>query len=275
MNDHRPIIIKLGGLAVEDPARATPLLRSIAEAARSLPIILVHGGGKAVDDHLARLGIPTSRVQGLRVTTDAEIHEVIAVLAGKVNTCIVGALLALGAKPVGLTLSDGDTARAQIYVPSSPGGSPPPDLGRVGVISSGNPAFVDLLLRNNYLPVLAPIAFDHVGMPLNINADDAASGVAAIVGARLLILLTDVPGVLDAEKKPIDALDAAAAEHLIETGVIVGGMIPKVRSALAAADHARAPAVIASWNQPESLAALLRNEHRGTRFLPTPAPASC
>jgi acetylglutamate kinase len=279
-----PIILKLGGLAVESPDRATTILRAIADTARTTPIIIVHGGGKAVDTHLARLGLTSTRVQGLRVTTDEEIPEVVAVLAGRVNTSIVAALHALGARPVGLTLSDGETStatRLQLKRATASGASlrtqsavESPDLGRVGSITSGDPAFLRLLLDHHYLPVLAPIAFDSAGHPLNVNADDAAAAIASILAARLLILLTDVPAVLDAQHNPIAELDRARAHTLIETGVITGGMVPKVRAALGAADRARVPTVIASWNDPDSLTALLKGEARGTRFPPASAPPS-
>lgn len=258
-----PVIIKLGGLAVESPERATPLLRAVAHAAMESLIILVHGGGKAVDEHLAQLGIVSERREGLRVTSDAEIHEVVAVLAGRVNKAIVGAMNTLGCRAVGLTLSDGAVCRARRL-------ERPIDLGRVGEVTGGDARLLNILLAERFIPVLAPIAHDDAGAPLNINADDAAAAVASIVGARLLILLTDVPGVLDASRQPIESLDRARAESLIAENVISGGMIPKVRAALAAADRARCPAVIASWNDPDSIAALLRGEPRGTRLTPSP-----
>lgn len=257
-----PIVIKLGGLAVESPERAASVLGPIAEAARATPMILVHGGGKAVDEHLARLGIVSERREGLRVTSEREIQEIVGVLAGSVNKGIVGALHGLGAQAVGLCVGDGAIARARRIMPSGV------DLGRVGEIAGGDARLLRVLLSEGFLPVLAPIGFDGEGQPLNINADDAAAGIAAIAGARMLVLLTDVSGVMDASKLVLESIDSARAETLIAEGVISGGMIPKVRAAQAAADRARAPAIISSWSDPEALAALLRGERRGTRFEP-------
>lgn len=259
----QPVVIKLGGLAVESPERAGPLLRAIADAHRaSGGVVLVHGGGKAVDDHLSRLGIVSERREGLRVTGEREIGEIVSVLAGKVNKSIVGALQSMGAQAVGMCLGDGGFARCRRF---APGGV---DIGFVGEVTGGDPRLLHVLLEEGFIPVLSPIGFDESGHALNINGDDAAAGTAAIVGARLLVLLTDVPGVLDGRKKMIESLDAELAGSLIEAGVISGGMIPKVRAALGAADRAGVPAVIASWNDPAVIVALVRGDAGGTRFEP-------
>ncbi|MBL8747049.1 MAG: acetylglutamate kinase [Phycisphaerae bacterium] len=259
----RPIVIKLGGLAVESPERATPLLSAIAAAHRERGgVVVVHGGGKAVDDHLSALGIVSVRREGLRVTGEREIGEIVAVLAGKVNKSIVGAMISIGAPAVGLCLGDGGFARATRI---TPGGM---DIGFVGEVTGGDPRLARVLLDEGFMPVFSPIGFDESGRALNINGDDAAAGVASIIGARLLVLLTDVAGVLDGDGRLVESLDAAGAESLIESGVVTGGMIPKVRAALGAAARAGVSAVIASWNQPDVLVALARGEVRGTRFKP-------
>ncbi|HBS28166.1 MAG TPA: acetylglutamate kinase [Phycisphaerales bacterium] len=259
-----PVVIKLGGLAVEDPGRATPLLRAVIDLHRAEPagVIIVHGGGRAVDEHLARLGLVPRREAGLRVTPESEINEVVAVLAGSVNKSIVGAVQSLGAPAVGLCLGDGLTARAR---PLTVRGV---DLGRVGEIDGGSPSLLRLLLAERYIPVISPIALDEGGRPLNVNGDDAAAAIAAIVGARLLVLLTNVPGVLDASGRTAPELGAPAIEALIGSGVVHGGMIPKVRAAVRAATIARAPALIASWDAPADLQRLARGERVGTRVLP-------
>lgn len=262
-----PLVIKLGGLAVEDPARASALLSSIAALHNSGErIVLVHGGGNAVDQHLTRLGIESKRREGLRVTGDTEIAEVVAVLAGKVNKAIVGALQAAlggGAPAVGLCLGDGLTAHARRL---APGGV---DIGHVGEVVGGDPRLLRILLAERFLPVISPIAMDEHGAALNINGDDAAAAVASILGARLLVLLTDVPGVLDASKQPIAQLSHDDALRLIENGVISGGMVPKVRAALRAADRSGIPTIIASWNDTGSIAALASGKPVGTRFTPS------
>lgn len=262
----QPVVIKLGGLAVESPERAGDLLRAIAEAHRAGHsgggVVLVHGGGKAVDEHLARLGIVSERREGLRVTGEREIGEIVSVLAGKVNKSIVGALQSAGAPAVGMCLGDGGFARCRRI---SPGGV---DIGFVGEVVGGDPRLLRVLLDEGFMPVLSPIGFDESGHALNINGDDAAAGAASIVGARLLVLLTDVPGVLDEHTNVIESLDAERAASLVESGVISGGMIPKVRAAVAAADRAGVPAVIASWNDAGVIVALVRGEAGGTRCEP-------
>lgn len=253
-----PIVIKLGGLAVESPERAEGLLRAVAVAGA----VVVHGGGKAVDEHLARLGIVSERREGLRVTGEREIQEIVGVLAGRVNKGIVGALNALGARAVGLCAGDGAIARVRRIRPNGV------DIGFVGEIVEGDARLLRVLLGEGYVPVLAPIGFDEEGRPLNINGDDAAAGIAAIIGARMLVLLTDVAGVMDGSGRVIDAMDRARAEELIRAGVITGGMIPKVRAAVSAAERAGVPTVIASWNDPGAIGALVRGEKRGTVIAP-------
>lgn len=265
-SDHAtgPLVIKLGGLAVEAPARAEPLLRALAElhARHESGVVVVHGGGKAVDEHLARLGIVSQRREGLRVTSEAEIHEVAAVLAGRVNKALSAALVAMGAPAVGLCLGDGAVTVAERH---APGGV---DLGRVGTITDGDERLLRTLLRERFLPVFAPISYDRAGGLLNINGDDAAAGVARVCRASLLVLLTDVPGVLDENKRLIPALDDASVERLIASGVIHGGMIPKVRAAIDAARRCGAPALIASWNDAGAIANLSSHSPRGTLIRP-------
>lgn len=262
-----PMLVKIGGAAIDDPARADALWLAIAEARQALGgrLLLVHGGGLAVDRHLARLGLTSERRDGIRLTPPDQIWEVVAVLAGRVNKAIVGALHRNGVPAVGLFLGDGGllrTAKAETY---------PFDPGRVGTVTGGDPSLARTLLDAGYLPVLSSVGLDADGEPLNINADDAAAGVARVVGASRLVLLTDVPGVLDAEKRRIDGLTTAEAERLIADGTIHGGMIPKVRAAVAAAEAAAIPAVIASWNNPADLVRLARGQSAGTSIAPCAA----
>ena len=260
--DARPVVVKLGGVAVEDPSRAEPLLRALADlhATDAGGVVIVHGGGRAVDEHLARLGIVSERRGGLRVTSDSEMPEIAAVLAGKVNKALASSLCAIGARAVGMCLGDGSLASASRLVPSRG----EPDLGRVGRIVGGDPALLDSLLAGGFLPVIAPIVFDGVGGLLNVNGDEAASGVARVIGARLLVLLTDVPGVLDGSRSLVARLDDDGVEEMIARGVIAGGMIPKVRAALDASRACGAPTLIASWNDADAIRNILSPQARGT-----------
>lgn len=261
-----PLVIKIGGAGVDDPGKAAPLWQALEEAHQALggKLILVHGGGRAVDAHLDRLKLPTTRRDGIRITPDDQIDEIVAVLAGRVNKALVGAIQAATTlKAVGLCLGDGrsvNTIKAEHY------GFDP---GRVGAVTGGHPALLDTLMSAGFLPVLCTIGLDDDGRPLNINGDDGAAGVAATTKARGLVLLTDVPGILDGQSKLIDTITGPEIATLIQQGVIKGGMIPKATAAAKAADAASAPTIIASWNNPSDLVRIARGESAGTRVLPS------
>jgi acetylglutamate kinase len=259
-----PVVAKLGGAALDDAAVSEPLLSALADLHRALPrgLVLVHGGGSAVDRQLARLGLTSEKRHGIRITPPEHLEQVVAILAGLVNTTIVGGLALHGARAVGLSLGSGGLTRASKVKAAGF------DPGRVGAITDGDPTLLLTLLRAGFLPVLSSIALDGEGVPLNINADDAAVAIATIAHASALLLLTDVAGVLDAQKTLIPQIDAAGIEALIEAGTVTGGMIPKIRAAAQAADTTGIPAVIASWNRPKDLGALARGGAVGTRIVP-------
>lgn len=279
---HGPLVVKLGGAAVEAPSRSARLIEALVALHASLRkaeggegeagVVIVHGGGAAVDRRLERMGLTPRKVGGMRVTPADQIEVVVGELGGVVNKRLVGTLAALGARAVGLSLGDGGLT---IVRPLTRLGV---DLGLVGEIVGGDPALLRRLLEGGYLPVVSPIAAAPDGQLLNVNADDAASGIARILGARLLVLLTDVPGVLDEQGELLPALDGAEIERLIARGVVRAGMIPKVRAALEAATAAGAPALIASWENPERLGSLADGLFPGTLITPPsaaplPAPA--
>jgi acetylglutamate kinase len=178
------------------------------------------------------------------------------------NTQLLGLLLSRGASAVGLTLTDGHLSRARRAERFGF------DPGRVGELVGGDGALVKHLLAGGYLPVLSSIATCEAGGFLNVNADDAAAQLAGIVGASGLLLLTDVPGVRGADGTVIAELDADAAERLVADGTVTGGMIAKVRGAVAAAEAGGVPVVIASWADPAALEALATGAAIGTRVLP-------
>ncbi|MBX3376876.1 MAG: acetylglutamate kinase [Phycisphaeraceae bacterium] len=268
-----PLIIKIGGAGVDDPLSQSPLWHALQQAHDILQgqLILIHGGGRAVDQHLDRLNIKTDRRDGLRITPSDLMPEITAVLAGRVNKALIAAIQTAtrGSLPcVGLTLGDGFGSINCERIST-------PDLGQVGRISSTSPGTGRLfhtLLAARYLPVIATIGLDNHGQLLNINADDAASGIARIMHARNVILLTDVPGILDKSKSLIPQVDATAIDRLIADGTISGGMIPKAKAALAAAQAANIPTTIASWNNPDDLIRLARGHQIGTQVLPSPVP---
>ena len=259
----QPVIIKVGGKAIDDARALRALAASLVEAARTEPIIVVHGGGAAVDRRLA--GRPVSRVAGLRITPPDQIDIVADALGREVNSALVEAINQAGRRAVGLTL---DKAMATARVIRGPGGE---DLGRVGEVTGGDPGALRALLDEGVTPVVACIGRDDEG-PLNINADTAAAGVARFTRARMVALLTDTDGVLDASGTVIASLTSGEIEELIASEVISAGMIPKVRAALEVASVAGAPVLIASWADSNALASALAGGEAGTRVCPGPAP---
>lgn len=263
-----PIIIKAGGTTIEDAAPRHALSATISMIHASTPVVLLHGGGKAVDRHLERLGIVSERREGIRVTPPDQLDEIVAVLAGRVNKAVVGTLCSLGTPAVGLCLGDGlafNTTKTARYSF---------DPGRVGDVTGGEGRLLSYLLAGGFLPVVSSIGLDRDGGFLNVNADDAAAGVAQALKAKALVLLTDVPGILDGSKKLVPTIDARGIERMIASGEITGGMIVKARAAAATADVSGVPVVILSGSDPTALerwgsASQLNGDAGvGTRILP-------
>lgn len=228
-------VVKLGGSVAEGGAT---VLQDIAVLWKlGIKTVLVHGGGQAISAWLQRIGKEPKFVHGLRVT-DAETLEVVTmVLAGKVNTDAVVALQRHGLRAIGLTGADGGLFEAAPLAPTE-------DLGLVGNVVRVNPAPVNTALDAGYIPVVAPLGYSpEVGL-MNLNADTAAGELAAAMAAEKVIFLTDVDGVLDADGHLISVLKESQVVELISSGVISGGMIPKVEACLRALDGARSAHVI-------------------------------
>jgi acetylglutamate kinase len=257
------LVVKLGGTTI---AEEQGVIGEIASVARSRPVVVVHGGGKRLTDWLGRLGVPSRFERGRRVTDDATLEVAWAVLGGVVNGEVVAALRAAGADAVGLTGADGDLLKGERIA----------DLGRVARIARVERDLLDALLVAGRIPVIAPLARDETGVVCNVNADEAAAGIAADIGARQTVLLTDVEAVLDADGRPLRRLDAATARALIADGTIAGGMVPKVEAALAALGAAPDPdaeVVIADGRIPGALIRALGDAEFGTRIGPETAAA--
>lgn len=255
-----PVVVKIGGVALEDQRGNADIWTAIANRHRNSPegVILVHGGGRSVDRHLERLGMTTERRDGIRITPPEQAAEIAAVLAGKVNKSLVGVINAHGGNAVGLCLSDGHslrTAKATRY---------PFDAGRVGEVTGGNGMLFRVLLREGYMPVVSSIGLDAQGEFLNINADDAAAALAAAVAASSLVLLTDVPGVLDGRGNLVREATRGRLEAMIASGEIRGGMMVKVRAACDTAEATGSPVTILNGNDPASVGAWARGEPIGT-----------
>lgn len=276
---NRPLVIKVGGAIIDQTAALSRLCATLAQLHQSIAgqharsgVVIVHGGGLAIDGHLRQLGYEPHRVNGIRVTPPDQIDAVVEVLAGRMNRSLVGkvnaAFESLGDSPraIGLSIGDGGLTIAR---PVACGDI---NFGCVGEIIGGDPTLVDTVLAGGYLPVISPIACNSAGGvcgALNVNADDAAAAVAGILKARALVLLSDVPGVLDANGELIESLDAQRIEQLISVGVVHGGMIPKVRAALETAQQTGVATRIASWKDPSALLALADGGSCGTLVFPT------
>jgi acetylglutamate kinase len=221
----------IGGQELHNFARDIVLMKYIG-----MHPVVVHGGGPQIGNLLGRLGMKSQFIAGLRVT-DSETMEVVEmVLVGKVNQEIVTAINSLGGNAVGASGKDGRIIVAKKIDISkiAEGGTDIPegaDLGMVGEVEMVNPHLIQVLEGAGFIPVIAPIGFDEEGRSYNINADHVAGKIAGSLNAEKLILLTDVPGILDEEKNLISSLTEASAKELMKKGVISSGMIPKVRCA--------------------------------------------
>ena len=257
-------VVKLGGALLDDSAALSATIDSICalHTARPGSVIVVHGGGSSVDRHLAKLGMPTEKRDGIRLTPPDQMIEISAVLSGRVNATIVAELLARGSSAVGLSLADGFLTSSITTTRYSF------NPGRVGEVVGGDAKLVHTLLNAGFLPIISSVAVDAGGDLLNVNADDAAAAIARIVGATRLIFLTDVSGVLDQDGALISKITAPEVATLIEQGVIYGGMIPKINNALATATETGICVVIAGWRDKNILARLAEGESVGSTILP-------
>ena len=235
----KTIVVKYGGNAMTDEV----LKRGFAHDVVLLKLVgmnpvVVHGGGPQIEQLLARLGKKGEFVQGMRVT-DAETMDVVEmVLGGQVNKEVVELINQAGGKAVGLTGQDGAFIRARkMLLPSvnEKGTNGHVDLGQVGEVDSIDPSVIQALEAGGFIPVVAPIGTGADGTTYNINADLVAGKLAEILRAEKLVVMTNTPGVLDKEGKLLTGLTPRKIDALVEKGVISGGMLPKIGSALDAA----------------------------------------
>ena len=233
------IVIKYGGHAMVDDelkdmfARDVLLMKYVG-----IHPVVVHGGGPQIGGYLRKLGKESKFIQGMRVTDQETMDIVEMVLVGKVNKEIVGLINQHGGKAVGLSGKDGSLIRAEKYLLSAEKAKDTPpeiiDLGLVGKVKEINASLIASLVKDGFIPVIAPTGHGDQGETFNINADIVAGAVAAALQAEKLVLLTDVEGVLDSEKKLINTMSNAEALAMINDGVIYGGMFPKVKCCLKA-----------------------------------------
>ncbi len=264
--DQATVVIKYGGHAMVDEKLAEGFARDIVmlEQASVKPVV-VHGGGPQIAKLLARLDIESEFAAGLRVTDAATVEVVEMVLAGAINKQIVNHINALGGHACGISGKDGNlmVARKLTKKERDPDTNAEReiDLGFVGDPDEVDPRIVQVLAANEFIPVVAPLGFGRDGTTYNINADTFASALAASLKAKRLLLLTDVEGVLDKNKKLIHKLSVSQAKAMIAEGIITGGMIPKVESCIEVIRQGVEGVVILDGRVPHAVLLELFTEH--------------
>lgn len=243
----KTFVIKYGGSAMEDPELCRQVVADIEMLKlMGVRIVLVHGGGKAINAMLKRLDVPVKFKDGLRVTDDETMEAVQEVLVGHVNQQLVWALNEYGHNAVGISGADGKTLKAEPV---------DPDLGRVGRIREVDTNLINTILDDGYIPVVATVGCGPDGF-YNINADVAADKIAEAMGADKLIYLTDVDGLFrdfSDEDSLVAQLTRTETHELLESGTLDGGMIPKIRSVAEALDAGVSEVVILNGTYPHSL----------------------
>lgn len=253
------IVVKIGGSTLG--AHDTTLTDLVELQRKGVNAVVVHGGGKVITDWIGRQGVRPTFVRGLRVTDEASLEVVVAVLTGLINKNLVASMLSLGGKAMGISGADGAMLRAVIK---------DPELGLVGEIAGVNREPIDAILDAGCIPVIAPVAIRDdptcAGESLlNVNADTAAGAIAASLGAGMLVFLTDVEGVLDTSRRLIPRLTSRQASGLIRSNVAGGGMVPKLEACLKALEGG-AIARIIDGRRPSALADTLAGAPMGTRI---------
>jgi acetylglutamate kinase len=263
--DQQTVVVKFGGHAMGDPALADAFAKDIVYLKQSgVNPIVVHGGGPQIAAMLKKLAIKSDFVNGLRVTDKPTVEVVEMVLAGAINKEIVTAINRQGGKAVGICGKDANLmlARKITQMPDPESNiMQAVDIGYVGDPVEVNPHIVEVISQSDLIPVIAPVGVSREGQTLNINADTFASALAARMKAKRLLLLTDVEGVLDKDKKLIADLSVAQARELIGNGTITGGMIPKIEGCIEVVEAGVEAVVIIDGRVPHCVLLELFTEH--------------
>ena len=253
------IVVKIGGSTLG--SHDTTLEDLVALQRQGIQPIVVHGGGKTISEWMERQGVRPRFVRGLRVTDEPSLDIVVAVLSGVVNKSIVASILALNGKAVGLSGVDGGMLRAKVMEP---------ELGLVGSVVEVDPRPARAVIEAGFMPVIAPVAVrsseagTHGGSLLNVNADTAAGEIALALGAERLVFLTDVAGVMDTSRRVMPRLTRRQAGGLMSSGVVAGGMVPKIGACLRALDEVGSTHII-DGREPHALREVLDGADLGTR----------
>jgi len=264
--DQQVVVIKYGGHAMGDRAAAEDFAEDVVLLEQSgIKPIVVHGGGPQIGKMLEKLGIKSEFKGGLRVTDAATVEVVEMVLAGSINKQIVGWIGAEGGKAVGLSGKDGNmvTARKVTRTTIDPDSNIEKvvDLGFVGEPEHVNRAVLDQVLQAELIPVLAPVATGQDAQTYNVNADTFAGAIAGAMTAKRLLLLTDVPGVLDKNKNLIPEMTIEDCRRLIADGTITDGMIPKIETCIYALEKGVEAVVILDGKVPHAVLLELFTDH--------------
>jgi acetylglutamate kinase len=256
--DDAIVVVKYGGHAMGDDKVARDFARDMVLLEQSgVNPVVVHGGGPQIGAMLAKLGLKSAFSDGLRVTDRATVEIVEMVLAGSINKQIVGFINAEGGRAIGLCGKDGNMVIAN----KAPNTSEEVDLGFVGEPAKVDKTVLDQVLGRELIPVLAPIAQGTDGETYNVNADTFAGAIAGALKAKRLLLLTDVPGVLDRNKQLIKQLRVDDIHALIADGTITGGMIPKVETCIYALEQGVEGVVILDGKMPHAVLIELLTDH--------------
>ncbi len=261
-------VIKYGGHAmVNEELMQSVIVDIVLLKYIGIKPVLVHGGGKEIDQAMQRLGKEPSFVNGLRVTDDETMEIVEMVLMGKVNQNIVSLINQQGGKAVGMSGRDAEILQArrkELQTVSSEAGEQKVDLGRVGDVIQVNPALINTISDNGYIPVVSSIGYGKDGESLNINADHVAGELAVALKAEKMIILTDVDGIYRKKEGELDFISAISRSEIreqIKSGAINGGMIPKVESCLMALDGGVRRTHIIDGRVPHSLILEIFTDH--------------
>jgi acetylglutamate kinase len=254
------LVIKCGGSTLEKlPASFYEDIVALQQA--GTVVTIVHGGGPAISATLAQMGIEPHFIDGLRVTDAETLNVAQMVLIGQTNKQIVSRIQAAGGCAAGISGIDGATLQVV---------QGPEYLGFVGEIRNINPSLLTALSGSGFIPVVAPLGIDRNGQIYNINADTAAGAIAGALGTKQLVMVTDVPGVMqeiDGEKQVLPELNEEQIDKLIADGVIYGGMIPKVRAALDALGQQVEEVLIINGYEPGILTKVAAGEAVGTKIV--------
>ncbi|WP_134497095.1 acetylglutamate kinase [Microvirga pakistanensis] len=264
--DQQVVVIKYGGHAMGDRAAAEDFAEDVVLLEQSgIKPVVVHGGGPQIGKMLEKLGIKSEFKGGLRVTDQATVEVVEMVLAGSINKQIVGWIGTEGGKAVGLSGKDGNMviARKATRTAVDPESNIEKvvDLGFVGEPEKVNREVLDQVLSAELIPVLAPVAIGQDGQTYNVNADTFAGAIAGALTAKRLLLLTDVPGVLDKNKNLIPEMTIEDCRRLIADGTITDGMIPKIETCIYALERGVEAVVILDGKVPHAVLLELFTDH--------------